>query len=310
MAEPKADSTKTGAQAMDPLTAMLMQNPPKDALEFRATLDAFALAGNGTLPEIGRSVDDVKLFSAGGVDVTADIHQPKGAGPFPVLVYLHGGGWILGTPKTHRRLGFRFAEAGYVVVNVGYRLAPEFPFPAAFEDCVRAVRWVVENIHRYAGDATRIAIGGDSAGGNLAAATAAALADDSRVKLKAVLLIYAALDFANMKTEGAELPGGANLVEMMVGSYLPRNRAEHMRDWRVSPIHAANRLPACHLLCGTADGLMADASAMAERLERAGIDHEVAIYADMPHGFTQMEELFPAALESINRMVAFLDARV
>src|SRR5262245_5558471 len=142
MAEPKAtDSANAPSQAMDPLTAMLMQNPPKDALEFRAILDEFALAGNGTLPEIGGSVDDLTLFAADGVDMSADIHEPKGKGPFPVLVYLHGGGWILGTPKTHRRLGFRFAEAGYVVVNLKYRLAPEFPFPAAFDDCVRAVRW-------------------------------------------------------------------------------------------------------------------------------------------------------------------------
>src|SRR5262245_57025403 len=189
MAEAKATPT----QAVDPLTALLMQNPPKDALEFREILDAFALAGNGTtLPDIGGSIDDLKLFSVGGVDVTADIHRPNGAGPFPVLVYLHGGGWILGTPKTHRRLGFRFAEAGYLVVNLGYRLAPESPFPAAFDDCVRAVRWVADNIHRYGGDPKRIAIGGDSAGGNLTAATAAALADDPHVTLKAALLIYAA----------------------------------------------------------------------------------------------------------------------
>jgi len=305
MAEPKA------TQAVDPLTAMLMQNPPKDALEFRAMLDEFALAGNGTeLPAIGGSIDDLKLFSAGGVDVTADIHKPKGAGPFPVLVYLHGGGWILGTPKTHRRLGFRFAEAGYVVVNLGYRLAPEFPFPAALDDCVRAVRWVVDNIAKYGGDPKRIAIGGDSAGGNLTAATAATLAGDARVKLKAALLIYAALDFANMKPEGGDLPNGANLVEMMVGSYLPKNREQLIRDWRVSPIHAAERLPPCHVMCGTADGLIADANAFAARLANAGIDHELAIYADMPHGFTQMAELFPAALDSIRRMVAFLDKRV
>ena len=69
------------AQAVDPLTALLMQNPPKNALEFRAMLDTFALAGNGTLPEIGGSIDDMTLFSAGGVDVTADIHRPKGDEP-------------------------------------------------------------------------------------------------------------------------------------------------------------------------------------------------------------------------------------
>jgi acetyl esterase/lipase len=97
---------------------------------------------------------------------------------------------------------------------------------------------------------------------------------------------------------------------MMVGSYLPKNRAELIRDWRVSPIHAAERLPPCHVLCGTADGLIADAKALDARLTRAGIEHELAIYPDMPHGFVQMEEMFPQARESIRRMIAFLDARV
>src|SRR4030095_10162996 len=149
----------------DPLMEMLKDNPPKNALEFRATLDAFALAGNGVLPEIGSSEDDVTLFSVDGANVTADIHLPKGDGPFPVLVYLHGGGWIMGSPKTHRRLAFRFAEAGYLVVNLHYRLAPEFPFPAAFDDCVQAIRWVNDNIASYGGDPSRLAVGGESGGG-------------------------------------------------------------------------------------------------------------------------------------------------
>jgi acetyl esterase len=297
-------------QALDPLMEMLKQNPPKDALEFRATLDAFALAGNGVLPEIGGSEDDVTLFSVGGTDVTADIHLPKGSGPFPVLLYLHGGGWIMGSPKTHRRLAFRFAEAGYLVVNVHYRLAPEFPFPAAFDDCVAAIRWVKDNIESYGGDPSRLAVGGDSAGGNLAAAAAAALAGDPRVDIKAILLIYAALDFANMNPAGADLPGGANLVEMMVGSYLGNDRESLVKDWRVSPIHAAERLPRAHILCGTADGLMADTNALVSRLAAAGIPHELATYDKMPHGFAQMEEMFPEARVSIDRMIAFLEANL
>ena len=297
-------------QRFDPLMELLKDSPPKNALEFRATLDAFALAGNGALPEIGGSEDDVTLFSAGGVDVTADIHVPKGDGPFPVLVYLHGGGWIMGSPKTHRRLAYRFAEAGYLVVNLHYRLAPEFPFPAAFDDCVRAIRWVTDNIAAYGGDPSRLAVGGDSAGGNLTAAAAAALADDARVRIKAILLIYAALDFANMSSEGADLPGGANLVEMLVDSYIGHDRDALVEDWRVSPIHAAERLPPAHIACGTADGLLTDAKALVARLAAARIPYELATYEGMPHGFSQMEEMFPDARASIDRMIAFLDARL
>jgi len=297
------------AQRVDPLMELLKENPPQDALEFRAILDALALAGNGVLPEIGGSEDDVTLFSAGGVDVTADIHLPEGKGPFPVLVYLHGGGWVMGSPKTHRRLAFRFAEAGYLVVNLHYRLAPEFPFPAAFDDCVRAIRWVTDNIASYGGDPSRLAVGGDSAGGNLTAAAAAALADDARVRIKAILLIYAALDFANMTAEGADALSGA-LVEMLVDSYIGHDRDALVKDWRVSPILAAKRLPPAHIACGTADELIADAHALVAKLAAAGIPYELATYDEMPHGFAQMEEMFPEARVSIARMIDFLDARV
>lgn len=297
-------------QGLDPMVAMLMQNPPNNALEFRGVLDGFATMMNGVLPDIGGSSDDVKLFSAGGTDITADMHKPKGPGPFPVLIYLHGGGWIMGTPKTHRRLGFRFAEAGYLVVNVHYRLAPEHPFPAAFDDCVAAIRWVANNISAYGGDPARLAVGGDSAGGNLTAAAVAALADDAKVKIKAALLIYAALDFANMNAEGAVLPNGANLMEMMVGSYIGHDRERLIKDWRVSPIHVAERLPPTHVMCGTADSLMLDAKTMVQRLGAAGIAHEFVAYDNMPHGFAQMEEMFPDARRSIDNMVKFLRARV
>jgi acetyl esterase len=299
------------SEPTDFLTDFLRDHAPHDALELRAMLDGFMLQlGNGDLPEIGASHDDVVIRSAAGHDLTVDIHVPTGAGPFPVLVYLHGGGWVLGSPKTHRRLGFRFAQAGYLVFNVHYRLAPEHPFPAPFDDCVHAIRWAVKHAADYGGDASRLAVAGDSAGGNLAAAAAAALADAADVDIKAVLLIYAALDFANMDDGVSFVPGGDELIEMMVGSYIGHDREALTRDWRVSPIHAAEKLPPTHVLCGTMDPLLEDAYAVAARLAAAGIDHEVVIYDDMPHGFVQMEEIFPDARVAIDRMVNFLNTRV
>jgi acetyl esterase len=298
------------SEATDFLTNYLRDHPPSDALEMRAMLDGLIMQiGNGVLPEIGAAHDDVVIRTMGGHALTVDIHVPKGAGPFPVLVYLHGGGWILGSPKTHRRLGFRFAEAGYLVFNVHYRLAPEHPFPAPFDDCVAAIRWAAAHAADYGGDASRLAVGGDSAGGNLAAAAASALADDADVDIKAVLLIYAALDFAGMD-DVSMVPGAAELMEMMVGSYIGHDRDRLIKDWRVSPIHAAAKLPPAHVLCGTMDPLVDDAHAVAKRLAAAGIDHEVAIYDDMPHGFVQMEEMFPDARLAIDRMVNFLNTRV
>jgi acetyl esterase/lipase len=113
-----------------------------------------------------------------------------------------------------------------------------------------------------------------------------------------------------MDAAAAIIPGGADLLDMMVGSYLGAQRESLGRDPRVSPIHAAERLPPTHILCGTLDPLLADAQTLAERLGRAGIEHELVVYDDMPHGFVQMEEVFDDARRAIDAMVSFLNARL
>src|SRR5215469_442265 len=141
---------------------------PTDYKGLRDSINATIGATNARPPEIGAFEEDVELRSG----LRADISVPKGAGPFPVTIYLHGGGWIAGSSKSHRKLGMQFAEAGYLTINLDYRLAPEHPFPAGLEDCVFAMRWAHENAKRWNGDGARIAIAGDSAGANLAAAAA------------------------------------------------------------------------------------------------------------------------------------------
>jgi acetyl esterase len=292
----------------DLLTQMMLQNAPKTPQEMRAMLDGFAPLMNGDLPEVGACHEAVPVREG----VTADVVVPKGAGPHPVLVYLHGGGWVCGSPKTHRKLGYRFAEAGYLVFNVDYRLAPEHPFPTPFEDCLAAVRWAHREAARFGGDAARFAIGGDSAGGNLSAAVAAALAGDA-ARPKAALLLYGVFDFGMFgdvslapagDAKAAEI--GRNLVEMMVGAYLGSSRSDALlRDPRVSPLHAAAKLPPSHLVVGGADPLAVQAEALVKALAQAGVPHEHFVDADMPHGYAQMEFL-PGARPAIARMVAFL----
>jgi acetyl esterase len=299
----------------DALTQFLAANPPKSAQDMRRMLDGFAFLMNADLPEIGALHENVRIADG----VSADIAVPKGAGPHPVLVYLHGGGWICGSPRTHRKLGYRFAEAGYVVVNVDYRLAPEHPFPTPFEDCLAAVKWAAREAARFGGDAARLAIGGDSAGGNLSAAVAAALASDpSGPRLRAALLIYGVFDFAALDapTPGVPaMPGvpaalGADMMELMTGSYAGNaERASWVRDPRVSPLHAAAKLPPSHIVCGTADPLIAQARTLRDALARGGVAHEYAEDAGMPHGYLQMEML-PPTRPALERMVKFLDARM
>jgi acetyl esterase len=301
----------------DALTQFLAANPPKTAQDMRRMLDGFAFLMNADLPEIGALHENVRIADG----VNADVAVPKGAGPHPVLVYLHGGGWICGSPRTHRKLGMRFAEAGYLVVNVDYWLAPEHPFPTPFDDCLAAVKWAAREAGRFGGDGARLAVGGDSAGGNLSAAVAAALgADTSAQKLRAALLIYGVFDFATLGqpvpgVPEATFPGAADfagdMLELMVGSYLGAKpgRDALVRDARVSPLHAAAKLPPCHIVCGTADPLIAQARALREALTRNGVEHEIFEDAGMPHGYMQMEML-PATRPAIERMVKFLDARM
>jgi acetyl esterase len=309
--EPVADFDP---QNLDILTQFMAQRPPETAQDMRRLLDGFAAILNADLPQVGEFAEALPIADG----ITADVVVPQGAGPHPVLVYLHGGGWVCGSPATHRKLAHRFAEAGYLVVNVDYRLAPEHPFPTPFDDCVAAIRWASREAQRFGGDPTRLAVGGDSAGGNLSAAAAAALADDP-ARPKAALLIYGVFDFATIGElegfDGVEIDGplaemGEKMTELMVGAYLGSDRSEELlRDPRVSPLHVADRLPPSHVVVGSADPLVLQARALAAALDEAGVAHEVFVDEGMPHGYAQMEFL-PAAQPAIDRMVAFLRKHV
>lgn len=299
---------------VDVLTQLMASDPPKDAQGMRRMLDGFAAMMNAGLPPVGAFHESVLVREVDGARVTADVIVPEGEGPHPVLVYLHGGGWVAGSKDTHSKLAHRFAEAGYLVFNVDYRLAPEHPFPAPYDDCVHAIQWAAEQASRYGGDASRLAVGGDSAGGNLTAASVATLADQAGApKVSAALLIYGVFDFSMMELPSGDDPLaeiGADLMEIMIGSYLGSERPEAvLRDPRVSPIHVSQKLPPCHLVVGSADPLVAQQEALSKLLESHGTEHESVVVADMPHGFAQIE-MFPQARESIDRMVEFLRKHV
>lgn len=294
----------------DVMTRLLGDKVPSSAEEMRAMLEDMHELLNADLPEVGAFHEAVSVSDG----VTTDVVVPQGDGPHPVLVYFHGGGWICGSPASHRKLGYRFAEAGFLVLNVAYRIAPEHPFPTPFDDCVEAIRWAHAECGRWGGDSARIAVGGDSAGGNLSAAAAAALSGDPAFP-KAALLIYGIFDFAAFDdmpvtemSQSVEVSqeDGDKMIELMVGSYLGSERSDDLlRDPRVSPLHAVAKLPPCHVVCGSADTLATQAESLVKALESAGIVHEFFIDKDMPHGYMQMEFLAPTR-PAIERMVDFL----
>ncbi len=211
------------------LDALAKAPIPTDVKGLRQAMETFTPMMNSNPPEIGAFHEGVELRPG----LTADVAVPKGSGPHPVVVYLHGGGWIGGSPKTHRKLGMQFAEAGYLTINVDYRLAPEHPFPAGLDDCVYAVKWAGDNAKRWNGDASRLAVGGDSAGGNLTAATLTSLAAEKYAgpaKPKAALLIYGLFDFpAQMKRDANDTFDG------MIRAYAGAGYPAILEDPRVSP---------------------------------------------------------------------------
>ena len=284
------------------LEAMAKAPIPTDVKGLRAAMDTFAPMMNSNLPEIGAFHEAVELRPG----LTADVSVPKGNGPHPVVVYLHGGGWIGGSPKTHRKLGMQFAEAGYLTINVDYRLAPEHPFPAGLDDCVHAVKWTGENAKRWNGDASRLAVGGDSAGGNLTAATVTSLAAEKYAgpaKPKAALLIYGVFDFPAVIKREKDTAAFDGMVRAYAGAGYPAI----LEDPRVSPLRAVKpgALPPSFIICGTADTLLPETHSMAEALKRADIRHEVAIFDEMPHGFLQMDVL-SGCKQGLGKMFDFL----
>ena len=301
--------------ALEKLLASLP--PPKSVADLRAMLDGLAPLLNASPPTVGTLHESVLVRDLPTGRVTADVAEPAGAGPHPVLVYLHGGGWCSGSPRSHRKLALRFAEAGFVVVNLGYRLAPEAPFPGPLEDCLFAVRWAARQAQRFDGDPTRIAIAGDSAGANLAAAAAVSLSQEQGdPRLAAALLFYGVFDFPSLldeqKTSGRAATGAfeRDAMQMILTAYLGEAPSESLlNDPRVSPLRGAERLPPSCLVVGTGDPLLAQSYALAAALERGGVPHEHIVCDGMPHGFLQLEAL-PPARDALGRAIAFLKKHV
>jgi acetyl esterase len=277
---------------------------PPSLRDMRTALEDFSAKMNVDPPEVGALHQGVELRPG----LHADVIVPKGAGPHPVMLYIHGGGWIMGSTKTHDKIARQCAAEGYLTINLDYRLAPEHPFPAGIDDCVFAAKWIASNAKRWNGDGTRLAVGGDSAGGNLTAATLIALSSDATApKARAGALIYGVFDFPAL-LERAKNPAA---LEGMVRLYLGKDYSGVISDPRVSPLRGvkAGALPPCFVICGTADDLLAESKAMAEALRRANIESELHLMEEMPHAFMQMNEL-SACREGLKSMFAFLHRHV
>ncbi len=259
--------------------------PTGDAEEAREVFEKIcrATARYGGTVEVG-ATEDVEVDGAEG-PLRARVYRPDAPTPTPTLVFFHGGGWVIGSIETHdlqTRLLCRDAQV--TVLSVEYRLAPENRWPAGLEDALAATAWAFDNIDRLGAYAGRVAVGGDSAGGNLAAIVAQELRD----RVAAQLLIYPGIDFAGDYPSRSENGEGYFLTQEEIGwfslSYLPS--LEVIEDPRVSPIRGelAGAPPAV-IVTAEYDPLRDEGNAYADALAKAGVPVTHRCFDGMIHGF-------------------------
>ena len=240
------------------------------------------------------------------------LYRPSGtqaSDVLPALVFFHGGGWVIGDLDTHDVACRRYANAARCrVVSIDYRMAPEHVFPAAVDDCAAATKWAFDNAGSLGIDPTKIAVGGDSAGGNLAAVMALMARDGALPPLAFQMLIYPATDMTmtsvSSTTIGPGVPLTSNTMKWFIDHYMKTDRT----DWRASPLRVASvtgTAPAVVLTCGH-DPLRDEGIAYAHRLEREGVRVVHLHYGDQIHGFIGMGRLIRAADQAIDMMARVL----
>ena len=274
-------------------------------------------AGRAVTAPDPEDVADIRSLEAPGPAGRVPMRLYRASGPaadakLPVLIYFHGGGWVIGDLDTHDTICRALANAaGCVVVSVDYRLAPEHPFPAGVEDSIAATRWVAVHAGELGIDSTRIAVGGDSAGGNLAAVIALA-ARESGPRLGFQMLIYPAVDFAEPRDSHRRFAEGYGLtaagMRWFGNQYLPATDAA--QDWRASPIRAASLagLPPAWVLTAGFDPLCDEGEEYAAALKAAGVPVTLRQFPGQIHGFFGMGKIIAEARIAINEAAAAMSA--
>ena len=265
-------------------------------------------ASTPTPPQIG-SVKDVTAQGPHGA-IPLRVYRPAGVADgtrVPAYLFFHGGGWVIGDVNTHDVLCRQLtAASGASVISVDYRLAPEHKFPAAADDSWAATTWVVAHAAELGLDASRLAVGGDSAGGNLAAVVALMARDAGGPAIKLQTLIYPVTDVMRETRSYGDFADGYLLtrdsMRWFIAHYLPSG--DQARDWRASPLRAPSLagLPPALIITAGFDPLRDEGEMFAGRLRDAGNMVDYVCYGGMVHGFAGMGKL----IDTAQRVVALV----
>jgi len=286
---------------------------PETAVNRRAVMNR-ALESRTTIPGLPNRVESRDLTIS--ARRTARLYTPPdAASPLPVLLYLHGGGWVVGSIATHDPFCRLLCEAaGIQILAVDFSLAPEYPFPAGLNDTLAAWHWLVDHAEEIGGDPSRLAVGGDSAGANLAAVSANRLSNAGDVmQPAALLLLFPVTDHpsANHRSytecaTGCGLDG--SVMRWFWDQYISGVSAA---DPNISPLRLGNvpALPAALIATAEHDPLRDEGIAYAEKLRAAGVDVTHLHYPDMHHNFPVHPGTvarFPQSIEALNQFAAWL----
>lgn len=254
-----------------------------------------------------KGVEDISISGPYG-QIPLRIYTPLGAGPFPVMVTFHGGGWVTGSLKAHDGFCREIcSHAECLVVSVDYRLAPENKFPIPLEECYFATEWVSKHISQYRGDPYRLSVSGDSAGGNLAAAVALMAKDRKHPFICSQVLIYPVLDHNFLTSSYSEFENGYLLtkgqMEFFWKSYLQGQKATPY----AAPFQAENLkgLPPALIIIAFFDPLRDEGLAYAHRLQQAGVPVELLGYPTI-HAFMSFADRLQIGKEATDQVAEFL----
>jgi len=295
------------------LDQMVAAGPPLHHLspvEARKAIEAMR-ATQGEPERVGKVED--RTFHGPTGELPMRIYTPDGRGPFPVLAYFHGGGWVVGSIETVDASCRSFVNsAGCIVVSADYRLAPEHKFPAAAEDCYAAARWVALQVAAFHGDPARIAIGGESAGANLAAVAALMAQERGAPSFVLQLLLYPVLDYSFDRLSHKENAEGYFLTTDMMRwfwrQYLDKDaEGEHHYASPLRAKHLRGVAPAA-IFTAEFDPLRDEGAAYAARLREVDVPVQYTCCAGLVHGFMGMAKVVEPARKALEEAAAALRA--
>ncbi|UED72379.1 alpha/beta hydrolase [Brevibacillus sp. DP1.3A] len=289
------------------------QLPPLHKLEPQAVRDIFAQipAIEVELAPLAKVED--KLIPAGAdAETNIRMYTPEGQGPFPLFVYYHGGGWVIGDLETVDASCRMLAHlSGRIVVSVDYRLAPEHKFPVPVADSYAALKWVSENASSINGSASDLVVGGDSAGGNLSAVLSLLAKDQNGPAIKAQVLIYPVTDMRFDSPSYMEFQEGFGLNRDLM-LWFSNHYINHEYDKGnpyVAPLSARDlsNLPPAIVITAECDVLRDEGMAYAERLKNAGVKVEAVCEKGLVHGYFTNMAVFPEQIKAtVSRITEFL----